>query len=630
MVPKELISSPAAEAVLNAIPHPAMLVNSRRNIMAANTYAIESGAEVGEFCWQTFGQSAFLSEEHRALADKDPRTRGIKCTFCRADECLNNLSEENDPSVKAFNKVLDTYWVGINHDVYLHYAIDVTEYEKTKEARINAEMTLRMILDSTAEGVYGLDHNGCCTFVNKRCLELTGYKSDGELLGRNMHEMLFKPANNTAAVHTYDCVINSFFHSNHDHLNKDEVIMWRADGTRFFAECSVQKVLGKIRNLSAVVTFRDISEQKQNILNNIEKQYYLSKAQEMGKIGTWELDLVNNVLKWTPQNYKIFGVSEGTSMDYETFLECVHPEDRDYVHRKWSAALDGEPYDIEHRLLVGGQVEWVREKAEVSFDKAGKAQLAIGFTQNITRNKELEEKLVDIVQQLQEKTDEQERFLYTVSHDLKNPLITISGFAGMLREDLQFCEDVGLLSKLETINNATMRMRQLIDELLEFSVIGKKPLQLESVDPEKMIKQAIDNLSGTLEYYSATVEVVSRFPAVKADEKKVLQVLENLIANAAKYASKEPDGAKIKIGARIDKAEVVYYVQDNGIGITKDGLDKVFEVFARLDKTFEGTGIGLAITKRIIERHGGKVWAESDGLGKGATFCFTLPQDNIS
>ena len=127
--------------------------------------------------------------------------------------------------------------------------------------------------------------------------------------------------------------------------------------------------------------------------------YYLAKAQEIGKIGTWELDLQKNVLIWTDENYKIFGVPIGTTMTYELFLNCVHPDDRDYVHEKWSEGVKNKSYDIEHQLFVEGEVKWVREKAEFESDSEGNPILAIGFTQDITDQKVTEKRLQESMEQ---------------------------------------------------------------------------------------------------------------------------------------------------------------------------------------------------------------------------------------
>jgi len=113
----------------------------------------------------------------------------------------------------------------------------------------------------------------------------------------------------------------------------------------------------------------------------------------MGIIGTWERDIKKNILIWTDENYKIFGIPLGTEMNYDIFLDCVHPDDRDYVHEKWSAGLDHEPYDIEHRLIVNDKIKWVREKADIEFDKEGNPTIAIGFSQDISERKQAEERL---------------------------------------------------------------------------------------------------------------------------------------------------------------------------------------------------------------------------------------------
>ena len=150
-----------------------------------------------------------------------------------------------------------------------------------------------------------------------------------------------------------------------------------------------------------IVTIHDISqrinaEQKVKKQNKELKQsqFYLKKAQEMGCIGTWELDLIENKLMWTDESYRIFGIPIGTELTYEIFLNCVHPDDREYVNKKWKAALKNEPYDIEHRLIVNNKVKWVREKAEIEFDKKAKAIKSIGFAQDITYKKETEAELI--------------------------------------------------------------------------------------------------------------------------------------------------------------------------------------------------------------------------------------------
>lgn len=142
-----------------------------------------------------------------------------------------------------------------------------------------------------------------------------------------------------------------------------------------------------------LVSVTDVTERKRAEKRLQANQYYLTKAQEIGMIGTWELDVQENILIWTDENYRIFGVPLGTELNYELFLNCVHPDDRDYVHESWSAGLDHMPYDIEHRIMVADEVKWVREKADVEFDSEGNPTVAIGVTQDITARKQAERAL---------------------------------------------------------------------------------------------------------------------------------------------------------------------------------------------------------------------------------------------
>lgn len=142
-----------------------------------------------------------------------------------------------------------------------------------------------------------------------------------------------------------------------------------------------------------VVFVKDISERKAAEDNLLRNQYYLTKAQEIGKIGTWELNIEKNNLIWTDENYKIFGVPLGTKLNYEIFLSCIHPEDRDYVYQKWNEALKNKSYDIMHRVVADNTVKWVREKADIEFDSKGNPIIAVGFTQDLTGLKEIENAL---------------------------------------------------------------------------------------------------------------------------------------------------------------------------------------------------------------------------------------------
>jgi len=221
------------------------------------------------------------------------------------------------------------------------------------------------------------------------------------------------------------------------------------------------------------------------------------------------------------------------------------------------------------------------------------------------------------------KNAELERFNYTVSHDLKTPLVTIRGFAGLAGTDLAAGRSEAVRKDLGRIVAAADKMHRLLDDLLELSRIGRVVHPPEDVSLADLVKDAIELLKGQLEPKGVVVQVASDLPMVRADRRRLLEVLQNLLENAAKFTGTQAR-PKLEIGWRQDGAERVFYVRDNGQGIEPRFLERVFGLFEKLDAGGEGTGVGLALVRRIVEAHGGRAWAESEGLGRGATFCFTL------
>jgi signal transduction histidine kinase len=221
------------------------------------------------------------------------------------------------------------------------------------------------------------------------------------------------------------------------------------------------------------------------------------------------------------------------------------------------------------------------------------------------------------------KNAELERFNYTVSHDLKTPLVTIRGFAGLAGGDLAAGRHDAVRKDLGRIVAAADKMHRLLDDLLELSRIGRVVHPPEDVALGGLVREGLELLKGRLEQRGIVVEVAPDLPIVRADRRRLLEVLQNLLENAAKFTGAQ-ERPKIEFGMRQDGDERVFFVRDNGQGIEPRFLERVFGLFEKLDPGGEGTGVGLALVRRIIEAHGGRVWAESAGLGRGAAFCFTL------
>jgi PAS domain S-box-containing protein len=242
---------------------------------------------------------------------------------------------------------------------------------------------------------------------------------------------------------------------------------------------------------------------------------------------------------------------------------------------------------------------------------------------DISDLKQAHEKLADALAQLARSNKELESFAYTASHDLKGPLITITGFLGRLAVDTEQGDVKAIHSDLARISEATRKMDQLLRDLLELSRIGRVVGSPEDVSLTKLAREVANLLAGPIAERRVRIEISPDLPTVCGERARLMQLLMNLLGNAVKFMGEQPD-PQVRIGVRRDGEETVCYVRDNGIGIDPRHKDRIFGLFQQLDPSRGGTGIGLAVAKRVVETHGGRIWFESDGPGKGSTFCFTL------
>jgi PAS domain S-box-containing protein len=234
-----------------------------------------------------------------------------------------------------------------------------------------------------------------------------------------------------------------------------------------------------------------------------------------------------------------------------------------------------------------------------------------------------------MIEELEAKNAELERFTYTVSHDLKSPLVTITGFLGYLETDAL----KGNIDKVKTdilrISNAARKMEHLLNDLLELSRVGRLLNPPENIPFEEIAREALEHVRGRMEAGQVQVEIQRGLPVVYGDRERLVEVLQNLLENAAKYSNGCSD-PRVVVGTQgVNEAQYpVLFVQDNGIGIDPQYHERIFGLFNKLHPQMEGTGIGLALVKRIVEMHGGRIWVESSA-GNGAKFLFTLPPQKL-
>jgi signal transduction histidine kinase len=273
------------------------------------------------------------------------------------------------------------------------------------------------------------------------------------------------------------------------------------------------------------------------------------------------------------------------------------------------------------REWTGAEIDALKVAANV-LGAAIQRQIADAALQNeLSQRKKL-------IEELEAKNSELEQFTYTVSHDLKSPLVTINGFLGYLEQDALSGNTDRLKHDMQRIQEAVTRMQRLLGELLELSRIGRLMNPSETMPFEDLARAAVDIVDGQLKARAVTVTLQPNLPAIYGDRQRLVEVLQNLLDNAAKFMGDQPD-PRIEIGQYGEEnGNPIFFVKDNGIGIAPEHHERVFGLFNQLDPKIEGTGVGLALVKRIVEFHRGRIWVESEA-GKGSTFCFTLGMVDI-
>lgn len=304
----------------------------------------------------------------------------------------------------------------------------------------------------------------------------------------------------------------------------------------------------------------------------------------------------------------------------------IHPEEdlkvfKENVEKVFKTSRS---YMEEHKFL-GGKRWSSRTYSPVKNRETGEVESVVVVSKDITISKKTEEDLSQYSKRLEAANKELNSFSYIISHDLKEPLRAIKNFSQFLMED--YSEKIGEKGKdyLKRITAGAARMQNLIDALLALSRVSQRKQSYESVDSGKLVKRAISQLKPMIEEKNVKIKVNGELPFIYCEPVQIEQVFYNLITNAIKYNDKSRP--EVEIGSQ-GKKQITFFVKDNGIGIKKEHFDDVFQLFTHLhdrEAYGGGTGAGLAIVKKIIEEHGGKIWVESEE-GKGCTFLFTLPK----
>ncbi|MBN1508209.1 MAG: PAS domain S-box protein [Sedimentisphaerales bacterium] len=512
------------------------------------------------------------------------------------------------------------------------YATDITDRRHAVEALQFKNIVLSTEQEVSLDGIMVVDETATILSSNTRFLDMWGVSQ--RIVGLKCEEFV--------RMLVLDKVVDpaglldkvKFLYAHPQETGRDEILL--KDG-RIFDRYSAPMHGPDAKYYGRVWYFRDITERKRAEQNLHRSEAQLSNAVKMAHLGPWEYDAINDVFAFNDSFYAIFRTTADRVGGYmmpsaEYARRFVHPEDMYLVADETRKAIETEDPNfsrmLEHRVVFAdGEVGYITVRFFIVKDEKGRTVRTYGVNQDITERKHAEQRQERLLEQLAKANQELKDFVYIASHDLRAPVRKIVSFGQLLQESLadKLADDDR--ENLEFMIEGAARMHELIEALLVYSRISTREVQFDTVDLNQIVEELrLVELAIPLEESHGTLSIPEPLPLVHGDCVQIRQLLQNLVANGLKYHKKEVAPQVTVRAQQWDDGMIRVNVEDNGIGIDPQYYDKLFIMFRRLHSSaeYEGTGIGLAVCKKIIERHRGQIGIESTP-GEGSSFWFTLP-----
>ena len=546
---------------------------------------------------------------------------------------------------------------------------DITERKKAEDALRISEEKFRTVADFTYDWEDWLDPDGKYIYVSPSCEWISGYTpdefiadpdlvlkithpDDRDLVTKHFHETLH------GSIHVHDIDFRIITRSGETRwishycqlaYGKDGNFLGRRGSSRDITkrkekEKELRQLTDKLKRFNVeLLAMNDQLESEigarlktEKALRESEERY--KKMVDAVTAYTYSVDLSRSGEIFTQHSEGCIPITGYSPKDYESdhylWHKMIYPDDQTMIENLINRILsDHKVPPIEHRIIRrDGMVVWVRNTVVPHCDVDGRLTRYDGMIEDITARKLAEQKIQKLNEELEQKVSELmeanrelEAFNRSVSHDLQTPLLVIGGFTRRLLKVYGDNLNMEAIDAINTIQMSAQKMERLIKDLLAFSRSGRQEIRIEKIDMRKLVTTVLDELKPLLEGRRINFDIKA-LPSSYGDTQLMKQVLINLLSNAIKFTQSK-DVAITELGSKVEENETIYYVKDNGIGFDFQYTDKLFSPFYRLPeaKEFEGTGIGLSIVQRIINRHGGRVWAEGK-VNEGATFYFSLPR----
>jgi PAS domain S-box-containing protein len=514
---------------------------------------------------------------------------------------------------------------------------DVSEKKKLDVELRRSEERFRLMVEAVRDyAIFMLDTKGFIVSWNEGAKRIKGYSAD-EIIGKHFSRFYISEDLESKKPERELKIAMA--------TGKYEEEGWRVrkDGSLFWANVVITALFNdQNKHIGFSKVTRDLTEKResQESLRQSEERYR-SLVEQVTDYGIFMLDEKGRIISWNEGAKKIKGYEEREIIG--KYFSIFYPEE-DVLNGKPALELkiakaEGKYEEEGWRIRKDGSPFWANVVITAVYNSQG---IHIGFskvTRDLTERKVSEKALRDsyerfrlLANELRETNtelsyanQELEQFTSIVSHDLQEPIRSIKSFLQLINIKLNKEQNEDLKVYIEKAISSADRMRQLIQNLLHYSQLGKTDLVEEDINVDELISEAIQNVRTSAEKSNAQITVENDIKTVKGDRVQLVQLIQNLLSNALKFTDSQ--SPKVKISGFHENGHVKFSITDNGIGIAETDIHKVFEIFRRLHtkKLYPGTGIGLAICKKIVDRHGGRIWPESNP-GEGTTFYFTLKE----
>lgn len=599
--------------ILDAIPNPLFVKNRSHQSVLANSAYLKMLGQTQE---HVLGKTEF---DFLSQSDASKYTTLDEEQFKNQTETVREDINVTEEGTERHLHVKKTIFNSRNSDFLIGVITDITERRNIEQANINLKQFYEQILNKIPTDIAVFNDKHAYLFANEHAI------SDPEkrnwVIGKDDFDYCKKFGLSETFANERRRLFNEAVKSKKQ-VEKEEQIIDNKGNSQWVLR-RMYPVEGANGKVEFVIGFGiDITERKMTEARIIKQQYELEEAQKIARIGAWELQTDSKIMKWSREMYGILGFENGFEIAYSHFEELFLDSEKNKLAQALMNAVNQfEAFEFEAELnLQKNKRFFIRIKGlPVIENKVVKS--IRGIIQDISLEKESLQKLEQYYGELEKKNKELDQFAYVVSHDLKAPLRGIYNLSMWIEEDLDGKLEEDTKNNLELLRKRVKRMEGLIDGILQYSRAGRIKQEISKFQLNDLIPEIIESISPG-EHVQFNIQ--ANLPELETEKIWIEQIFSNLISNAVKHnTNAKPE---IRIGYTKTAHFHEFCVADNGPGIEAQFFEKIFVIFQTLQArdTFESTGVGLAIVKKIITEKGGKIWIESE-IGQGARFYFTWP-----